>query len=172
MNRNRRRTADKLRHVDKRRRGARHETWVIMTITGWGEASRAPIDGPPIAPQQSGFRRASSRVESGCRGCRGSSSSVYLFALEAYSSPIPTASAMGLIERRPAAGGWSMVAKGRRRRGTWASDRQTRGMLLSSDGGLTIGLSALRKRFVNLSKKKKDEIPRRLGLGAGRFNPQ
>lgn len=64
---------------------------------------------------------------------------MYLFALEAYSSPIPTASAMGLIERRRRlavggwrleVGGWSMVAKGRRRRGTWA-DRQTGGMSLS-----------------------------------------
>jgi hypothetical protein len=113
----------------------------------WGEASRAPIDGPPIAPQQSGFCRASSQR------CRGSSSSVYLFALEAYSSPIPTASAMGLIERRRRleVGGWSMVAKGRRRRGTWA-DRQTGGMSLSLQTRTAGAVCAS-----DLSKNKKQE---------------
>ncbi|UKZ68772.1 uncharacterized protein TrAtP1_009793 [Trichoderma atroviride] len=86
----------------KRRRGARHATCSgYHDDNRWGEASRVPIDGPPIEHHSKAGSVAPPR-ESNL-----SSSSVYLFALEAYSSPIPTASALGLIERetRPAVGG-------------------------------------------------------------------
>lgn len=72
----------------------------------WGEASRAQIDGPPIEHHGKASQAATIEALHGSMA-PWPSSSVYLFALEAYSSPIPTASAMGLWSCD-----WSMVAKG------------------------------------------------------------
>lgn len=81
------------------------------------------------APRSTGLRLSTTAKRTRQRQEKGSmaSSSVYLFALEAYSSPIPTASAMGLWS---AVGAWWRKAGGGGELGPW--HRQTSGMMLVS----------------------------------------
>lgn len=86
----------------------RLETCAIMTITAGAKQAVPRSTDLRLHHSKAG---SVARLLSNAQRCRCSSSSVYLFALDAYSSPIPTASAMGLIER---SGGWRLEHGGER----------------------------------------------------------